>query len=214
MYLTNLEITHPGATDLIDKGVIGAARSLVPGCLSAIDKTMEETFMKYSKGTGGLLGIFDNYSAYQRWCRTKSARGKLFEDMLEMCGLINDPDIPKAGKHRELHYHNIKKSEWAVKSVIKAICNFTNPWRIANKNRLYTLASGAPVPPAVEDDVLSAESLGISLKEQFIKERLEHSSEKNFYDPLPRQKLKTMEFSNKTVILTTTQGKFIQYNVI
>ena len=109
----------------------------------------------------------------------------------------NDPDIPKAGKHRELHYHNIKKSEWAVKSVMKAICNFTNPWRIANKNRLYTLASGAPVPPAVEDDVLRAESLGISLKEQFIKERLEHSSEKNFYDPHLRQKLKTMEFSNK-----------------
>ena len=100
MYLTNLEITHPGATDLIDKGVIGAARSLVPGCLSAIDKTMEETFMKYSKGTGGLLGIFDNYSAYQRWCRTTSARGKLFEEMLEMCGLINNPDIPKAGKNR------------------------------------------------------------------------------------------------------------------
>ena len=54
-FLTNLELTHPGAIDLINKGVLGAARSLIPGSLSDIDRTMEETFMKYSKGTGKLI---------------------------------------------------------------------------------------------------------------------------------------------------------------
>ena len=50
--MTNLEFTHLGATDLIDKGVIGAARSMIPGSLSAVDRTMEETFMKFAKGSG------------------------------------------------------------------------------------------------------------------------------------------------------------------
>ena len=45
-------MTHPGATNLIDKGVIGAARSMILGSLSAVDRTMEETFMKFAKGSG------------------------------------------------------------------------------------------------------------------------------------------------------------------
>ena len=55
MFLTNLEMTHPGATDLIDKGVLGAARSMIPGSLSDVDRTMEETFMKFAKGSGNFF---------------------------------------------------------------------------------------------------------------------------------------------------------------
>ena len=32
-----------------------------------------------------------------------------------------------------------------------------------------------------------------------------------FFDPVTRQKLKTMEDANKTVSLTTSQGEIIQY---
>ena len=52
MFLTNLEMTHPGAMSLIDSGVLGAARTFTPGSLCDIDRTMEETFMKFSKGSG------------------------------------------------------------------------------------------------------------------------------------------------------------------
>ena len=47
-----MELTHPGSTVLLDQGVLGAARSFIPGCLSAVDKTMEETFMRFAKGSG------------------------------------------------------------------------------------------------------------------------------------------------------------------
>ena len=63
-FVTNLELTHPGAVDLIDQGALGCARSLIPDSLCAIDKTMEETFMKFAKGSGGVLGIFEQYSAF------------------------------------------------------------------------------------------------------------------------------------------------------
>lgn len=49
MFLTNIDKSHPGAKELLMKGDIAVARSLMPGALSAVDKTMEETFMKFSK---------------------------------------------------------------------------------------------------------------------------------------------------------------------
>ena len=51
-FLTNIDLSHPGALDFIKLGVIAVARSLIPGALSAVDKTMEETFMKFAKSSG------------------------------------------------------------------------------------------------------------------------------------------------------------------
>ena len=157
---------------------------------------------------GGLIGIFENYGAYQRWVRTTSSRAKLFEEMLEMCNMINDPECPKSGKHRDLEASQIKKSEHAVKKIMEAI---SHPWKIADKERLYCLASGTTVSEEIEIDILRADELGETLKNTFIQERLKHGHEKHFFDPVRRQKLKTMEDNNKTVSLTTSQGKLIQY---
>ena len=54
------------------------------------------------------------FGAYQRWCRTTSSRAQLFEKTLEMCDMIDDPEYPKDGKHRELEAAQIRKSEEAV----------------------------------------------------------------------------------------------------
>lgn len=61
------------------------------------------------------------FGAYQRWCRTTSTRAQYFEKMLDMCGLIDDPDCPKVGKHRELERAEIKKSEDAVQRTMSAV---------------------------------------------------------------------------------------------
>ena len=54
------------------------------------------------------------FGAYQRWCRTTSTRAQYFEKMREMCGLIDDPDCPKAGRHCAIERAEIKKSEETV----------------------------------------------------------------------------------------------------
>ena len=51
-FLTNIDISHPGARKLLENGGIGVTRSLIPGSRCAVDKTMEETFMKFSKSIG------------------------------------------------------------------------------------------------------------------------------------------------------------------
>ena len=63
LFLTNIETTYPGAKELLEKRGIAVARSLIPGTLCAVAKTMEETFMKFSKSAGGLKGIFNTYEA-------------------------------------------------------------------------------------------------------------------------------------------------------
>ena len=104
--------------------------------------------------------------------------------MLEMCGLLDDPKCPKAGRHRELER--------------------------ADKDHLYSLTSGAPVPPEAELDVLQAEQIGKEAKEKFVKERFESgSSEALFFEPIKRQRLKTMEASSNVVKLTASEGKVV-----
>ena len=125
-----------------------------------------------------------------------------------MCGLIDDPDCPKAGRHHEMERAEIKKSEETVQHTISAICNFTNPFSLVDKDRFYSLASGAPVSPEVELDVLRAEAAGKEARDAFIKDRfITGSSDTLFFEPTKRQNLKTMEASSKTVKLTASQGK-------
>jgi len=54
VFLTNIDRSHPGAKELLQKGGIAVARSLIPGSLCAVDKTMEETFMRFAKSDGRL----------------------------------------------------------------------------------------------------------------------------------------------------------------
>lgn len=155
------------------------------------------------------------FPAYQRFCRTTSIRAQLYEKMLEMCDMIDDPDCPKTGKHRELEAAEIKRSEQAVNRTMAAIQCFTNPFTIPDKDHLYSLASGAPSPPMVETDVLRAESAGKIAKQAFIKERFQNQSlESSFFDPIKKLKLLTMEASNKKVKMTTQQGKVSSSTVL
>ena len=146
------------------------------------------------------------------WCRTTSSRTQYFEKTLEMCGLVDDPDHPINGHHRDLEHSEIVKSEEAVQRVLTTIRSFTNPFEIPDKQRLYNLSSGAPVPEEVENDVLQAEEFGRGQRDQFIQERFVNGqSDKLFFEPVKKLKLRTMEVTNKQVKLTTSEGKVVQY---
>ena len=131
-----------------------------------------------------------------------------------MCGLIDDTDFPKAGKHRELERAEMKKSEEAVQKVISAIQGFCdNPWTSYDNDRLYSLASGCPVPVDIEHDVLNAATTGRAARDKFVQERfVDGSSQDLFFEPIKRLNLKTMDMLSKKVKLTTSQGK-VSYHI-
>ena len=47
--------------------------------------------------------------------------------------MINDPEWPTAGKYRDIHAAQVRKSERAIQKVLTAISSFTNPWKTPNK---------------------------------------------------------------------------------
>ena len=92
-HLINIEHSHPSAKDLLRNRAFSVARSFTPGNRLAVDKTMEETFMKHAKSRGGasagLIGITQNHEAYQRWVRTSHERVKYVERTLEIAEMYH-----------------------------------------------------------------------------------------------------------------------------
>ena len=70
----------------------------------------------------------------------KSSRTKLFEQNCLGCVILQ-----MFGKLCDLEASQVKKSKFDVKKVVAVNSNFTIPWKIAHKDRLYCLASGFPV---------------------------------------------------------------------
>ena len=67
MFITNIETSHPGATELLRRGAFSVARSFIPGNRCEVDKTIEETFMKVQiQGWKWIL-----------WCRTDGVTNQL-----------------------------------------------------------------------------------------------------------------------------------------
>ena len=74
-----------------------------------------------------------------------------------MVDITNDPDCPRAGRHRELEKAVVNEGEESVQRVIGVVRDFTNPFTIADKNRLHYRTSGAPLPMEIEIDVWCSE---------------------------------------------------------
>jgi hypothetical protein len=132
VFLANIEISHPGATDLLKRDAIRVARSFVPGSRCPVDKTIEETFMKHSRshgGTGGgSAGLLSNYDAYQRWVRASHERVQFVKGAIAMVDMLADDS--KAKKHRDLCRTEIERSEANVVKVAEAIVGFINPFEM------------------------------------------------------------------------------------
>ena len=111
---------------------------------------------------------------------TTFTQTQFYEKTFGMVDIINDPNCPRARRHRELDNSEAKKGEESVQRVLDAVRNFTNPFTVADKNRIYSLASGAPVPMEVNVDVLRqklwARLLKLTSSDTYRAESLEVSS--------------------------------------
>ena len=213
IFMLNIEKSHPGATDLLRRGTISVARSFVPGSRCAVDKTIEETLRKHSKSRGGsgasgagLSGIQNNYEAYQRWMKTAKERAKFLQATYSLADMVDGTDNIK---HRETRATDINRSERQVLRTVAAIKSFNDPFSILEKDTLYCISSGAPASADVESDVLRAETAGFQAREEFIQERL--LAKDKFFEPIKRLNLKTLAAMSKSVKLTTSANKIVEY---
>ena len=109
IFLTKIDEIHPGAKELPQEGGISAACSLLLGALGAVNKMMEQTFIKFAMSAGAFSGIFHKFGAYERWCRATSPRAQYHKKLLVMC---DDPDYRKKGSTeswRKLKMSRVRK---------------------------------------------------------------------------------------------------------
>ena len=161
----------------LNRGAFSVARSFIPGNKSAIDKTVEETFMKHATprgggGTGaGLSGILKNQEAFQRWTRTTSERTKYYQTALSLADMSTE--TCDGTSHKDLRKAETAKNEKQFIKTIEAIKSFIDPFNVEAHQKLYCLSSGVAVDMKTAQDVLRAEKVGKEMKETLIKERLE-----------------------------------------
>ena len=74
--------------------------------------------------------------------------------------MIDDQECPKSGKHRDLEASQIMNRKCAVKKIKEAISHFIIPRKIVVIEKLYCLASGAPVSEEKEKNILLGNELG------------------------------------------------------
>ena len=132
MTMMNLNITHPGAENLLRDNGFSVRRSSVPLSRNAVDITIEQTINRHAKSQGGIIGFSRNYAAYYRWCLTRHYRAKLVEATLFSADIFPD----ELTVHKEFQPAQIKSSEIATSQMKEAIINFTNQFEVENKDDL------------------------------------------------------------------------------
>ena len=107
-------------------------------------------------------------------------------------------DSQEATSHKEVRGSQIVKSEQDTCSVLQAISNFTNPFTIEDKDALYCLSFGAPVPQDVESDILMADDIGKKAHREFVQKRLVEKKT-TFHSPVKKQNLKNVCYPSKII---------------
>ena len=203
--LVNIEATHPGARELLKQNGFSVSRSDIPGTRNAVDITIEQTINRHAKSRGGIIGFSRNFAAYYRWCLTRHLRASYVEATYELANM----STPESDVHRDNRQASKTVSEADVRNILMAFENFVNPFNVDNKDVLFCISSGSPLAKDAEKHVLEANTIGSQSHSKFVKERLVDKTV-SFYNPLPKQKLKTFDEKKKRQKLTTTQKKLVE----
>ncbi|KAG1706174.1 Carcinine transporter [Nymphon striatum] len=123
--------------------------------------------------------------------KTAHERSRYLDVTLQMADITDEDG--KSQKHCDVRPSQIRKSEAATVKVIDAINSFMNPFDVES-HQLFRIASGAPAPPGICEDIMDAETKGKHAKNSFITERLVHftnslKKDKDFFEPIKRLKL-------------------------
>ena len=104
---------------------------------------------------------------------------------------------PKDYVHKELAPSRIKTDIEAVDKVINVCENvFKNPWE---GDDFVSLSTGLEAAADINDNLLKAKEVGLKACQEFIDTGGSPNPELDFFDPLPKSKMKTFKDLKKVV---------------
>ena len=151
--------------------------------------------------------ITSNYEASQRQILTAHAKGQFVEAMWNM---VDQTDSDAERQRRDLRSREMYRSEDQVKRTVEAFQRFVNPFHLEMSQPPTSLSSGAAMPEEVRHDVLNALKDGKAQKVVFIRDQL-LTKIIPFFDPIKRNKFKTMASTASEQKLIASNQKVIQY---
>ena len=149
-----LDVTHPGAKQLIEKQGISVQRSHHKASRQALDQAGEQTFNRSAKSPGGIKQFANNQTTYDKWVLNRPHLAKVRNGLLQMTGLDSATDNPQ----KTCRPSEIIKSEQRVAAVLVALEEeFLNPFSSSiDSQRLYNLSSRAPVEQGVTESMIKS----------------------------------------------------------
>jgi hypothetical protein len=198
--MTNLRDEHPSVLAFLESGGFSVQLgSQNPFGRIPVDQTIEETVNKDTQTPGGTKGFSLKPGAISRHYLTAEYRSSFLRILRDTMGTGNS-----SFRHPDLGQSRINKDEKDVASLIEMLeSNWTNPFHAPSD--IASLSTGIVAPADIARDLLEARNKGEAASKLFREERLNTDPpKKGFFEPLPRQKLKT--FSDLLVKKTYQVG--------
>ena len=153
-----------------------------------VDQTTEVTVNKDTQTPGGTARFSLKAGAIKRYYIIAEHYSAFLG---QIRGMVQGK---KSGLHHaELQRTRIKKDKEAVSAVVHLIKGWVNPF--AEKQDLISISTARTAQRDIASDLMKAHEIGEQCYSNFKEERLEKDPPaKQFYDPIPANKLKT--FSN------------------
>ena len=190
--MATLEERHPDAYRQLCEGNFAVQRSNSIGfSQTPVDQTIEQTFNRDTKTKGGIIGFSLKKGAVERWVLTAHARATILGDLKKFLGLTEENNRLQ---HKECSKARLSRDEEDVRKVESTIRSWTNPFE--RNEDLINIASGTVAPDSLASDLLGAHKIGDDCAKEFIKNRIVTGSTE-FFDPLPKNNLKTFSILNK-----------------
>ena len=106
----NVDNTHPGVREVLEKGALTIRRTSKSFSRAAVDLILEQT-VNASRKTG--ISAFQTDSTRTRWMITRSMRSAIVSTLLHQAGLRSPDDVVK-----ELKPYRIQKDNNDMKTLI------------------------------------------------------------------------------------------------
>ena len=188
---------------------------LTKGTFNAVwlDYTLETTANKSLKGNGGIIGLTLRGRALERWFLSRPITAKYAGTFTTQLRKAN------GNENKECHHlaTTSEKKKWNTdvqKMMDMFKESYVDPFAVSSPPvHLVNFATGVVASHDIEQSLISSLDKGQELVEKFVEERCvvqeDGKTQKSFYAPLTRSRVKTMSDMNKTI---SVKGKKVGMN--
>ena len=172
-------------------GDFSCQKSDIPGTAIGRDHTGEQENKKI-KNRGGIKGITMNQNSRTRHFLAAPVLGSLTDQMFNLGGQITKNSTRK---HHQFNNAYIRRQNACVKSLLPVLESHVS---FAETSSPFTnIITGQIFSEDISKDMLSFETTGMRVYNEFVEERLKPNSTKSINDPLKKVMLKTCKSAIK-----------------